>query len=49
MRPGKPNRVAEGPHHGSFCETLRHPHPGTITAPGTTEAGDIVWLDPKLC
>ena len=47
MRPGKPNRVAEGPHHGSFCETLDIPAFGRITAPGTTEAGDMVWLDPK--
>ncbi len=46
MRPGKPNRLAEGPHHGSFCETLDIPTLGTITAPGTMEAGDIVWLDP---
>jgi N-dimethylarginine dimethylaminohydrolase len=45
MRPGKPNRVAEGPLHGSFCETLDIPILGKITAPGTTEAGDIVWLD----
>jgi N-dimethylarginine dimethylaminohydrolase len=45
MRPGKPNRVTEGPHHGSFCETLDIPTLGTITPPGTTEAGDIVWLD----
>jgi N-dimethylarginine dimethylaminohydrolase len=45
MRPGKPNRVAEGPHHGSFCETLDIPTLGQITASGTTEAGDIVWLD----
>ena len=47
MRPGKPNRVAEGPHHASFCETLDIPTLGTITPPGTTEAGDIVWLDSK--
>ena len=47
MRPGKPNRRAEGPHHGSFCETLDIPTVGQITPPGTTEAGDIVWLDPK--
>jgi N-dimethylarginine dimethylaminohydrolase len=46
MRPGKPNRAAEGPHHGAFCETLDIPTLGTITPPGTTEAGDIVWLDP---
>jgi N-dimethylarginine dimethylaminohydrolase len=47
MRPGKPNRVAEGPRHASFCETLEIPTLGKITAPGTTEAGDIVWLDAK--
>ena len=46
MRPGKRNRVAEGPHHGAFCETLDIATLGTITPPGTTEAGDIVWLDP---
>ena len=46
MRPGKPNRVAEGPHHGSFCETLDIATLGKVTTPGTTEAGDIVWLDP---
>jgi N-dimethylarginine dimethylaminohydrolase len=45
MRPGKPNRLVEGPHHGSFCETLDIPTLGAITPPGTTEAGDIVWLD----
>ncbi|MGA7046116.1 MAG: arginine deiminase family protein [Candidatus Sulfotelmatobacter sp.] len=47
MRPGKPNRVTEGPHHRSFCKTLDIPTLGTITPPGTTEAGDIVWLDTK--
>jgi N-dimethylarginine dimethylaminohydrolase len=47
MRPGKPNRVPEGPRHASFCETLNIPSLGAITAPGTTEAGDIVWLDAK--
>jgi N-dimethylarginine dimethylaminohydrolase len=47
MRPGKPNRVPEGGHHGSFSESLGIPTLGKITAPGTTEAGDIVWLDAK--
>jgi N-dimethylarginine dimethylaminohydrolase len=47
MRPGKPNRVAEGQHHGSFSETLEIPTLGKIEAPGSTEAGDIVWLDPN--
>jgi N-dimethylarginine dimethylaminohydrolase len=47
MRPGKSNRVAEGGHHESFCEALDIPTLGKITAPGTTEAGDMVWLDSK--
>src|SRR5580704_11060701 len=47
MRPGKPNRVAEGPIHSSFCRTHDIPTLGTITPPGTTEAGDILWLDSK--
>ena len=47
MRPGKTNRVPEGPHHASLCATRDIPTLGTIISPGTTEAGDIVWLDPK--
>jgi N-dimethylarginine dimethylaminohydrolase len=47
MHPGKPNRVAEGPRHASFCETLDIPTLGTIAPPGTTEAGDMLWLDAK--
>jgi N-dimethylarginine dimethylaminohydrolase len=47
MRPGKLNRVAEGPRHGSFGETLGIPTLGQVTPPGTTEAGDIVWLDSR--
>jgi N-dimethylarginine dimethylaminohydrolase len=47
MRPGKPNRVAEGPRHASFCESLDIATLGRITSPGTTEAGDILWLDSK--
>jgi N-dimethylarginine dimethylaminohydrolase len=47
MHPGKPTRVAEGPHHASFCETLDLPTLGQIAPPGTTEAGDIIWLDAK--
>jgi N-dimethylarginine dimethylaminohydrolase len=45
MRPGKPNRVAEGLLHRVFCETLEIPTLDEITPPGTTEAGDITWLD----
>jgi N-dimethylarginine dimethylaminohydrolase len=47
MRPGKPNRIPEGPHQASFCLTLDLPTLAAITPPGTTEAGDILWLDSK--
>ncbi len=47
MRPGKPNRVAEAQHHGSFSVAQGIPTFGAIVAPGTTEAGDILWLDPR--
>jgi N-dimethylarginine dimethylaminohydrolase len=47
MRPGKPNRVAEGRNHGSFCTHLGIPTLAKIVAPGTTEAGDILWLEGK--
>ncbi len=45
MHPGKPNRVAEARQHGLLCEKHGIPTFGVITAPGTTEAGDILWLD----
>jgi N-dimethylarginine dimethylaminohydrolase len=47
MRPGKANRIAEGRNHGSFCTRLGIPTLAKIVAPGTTEAGDILWLDAK--
>lgn len=47
MRPGKANRVTEGHHHASFASRMAIPTEAKITEPGTTEAGDIVWLDPK--
>jgi N-dimethylarginine dimethylaminohydrolase len=47
MRPGKANRVFEGAHHGAYCLQLAIPTFGKIIAPGTTEAGDILWLDSK--
>ena len=47
MRPGKPNRAAEARHHRVLCQDLGIPTLGEISAPGTTEAGDIVWLDAK--
>jgi N-dimethylarginine dimethylaminohydrolase len=47
MRPGKPNRVSEGKHHSLFCQSRGIPTFATITAPGTAEAGDMIWLDAK--
>jgi len=47
MRPGKANRVVEGEHHAAFFREHGIPILGTISAPGTTEAGDMVWLDAK--
>jgi N-dimethylarginine dimethylaminohydrolase len=47
MRPGKANRVPEGAHHGSSCSQLGVPAFAKVVAPGTTEAGDILWLDAK--
>ena len=45
MCPGKSTREVEARHHGVFAGKLGLPTFGAITAPGTTEAGDIVWLD----
>ena len=45
MRPGKPNRLREGPHQAFFCESLEIPTLYSIAPPGATEAGDILWLD----
>lgn len=45
MRPGKANRLTEAPHQREFCQGLGIPVFGEIQSPGTTEAGDIVWLD----
>ena len=47
MRPGKANRVAEGRNHGLFYHLLGVPTLAKVVAPGTTEAGDILWIDPK--
>jgi N-dimethylarginine dimethylaminohydrolase len=47
LRPGKLNRAAEGGNHGSFCLRLGIPTLAKIIAPGTTEAGDMVWVDSK--
>ena len=45
MRPGKANRLAEAQHQREFCQGLGIPVFGEVQSPGTTEAGDIVWLD----
>jgi N-dimethylarginine dimethylaminohydrolase len=47
MNPGKKNRVAEAQAHANFCATLGIPVFGEIRLPGTSESGDIVWLDSK--
>jgi len=47
MRLGKANRIAEGKHHGVLSQTLGIPILGEITTPATTEAGDMIWLDPN--
>jgi len=45
MRPGKPNRIQEAQRQREFCQGLGIPVFGEIQSPGTSEAGDIVWLD----
>ncbi len=45
LRPGKPNRVCEGQHQASLCLRFGMRVLAKIIAPGTVEAGDIVWLD----
>jgi N-dimethylarginine dimethylaminohydrolase len=47
MNPGKKNRVAEVQAHAKFCGQLGIPVFGEIRPPGTTESGDIVWLDSR--
>jgi N-dimethylarginine dimethylaminohydrolase len=47
MRPGKSNRVVEAHYQGSSCEKFGIPTLGEILPPGTSEAGDILWLDSK--
>lgn len=47
MNPGKKNRVAEAQAHARFCGQLGIPVFGEIGLPGTSESGDIVWLDSR--
>jgi N-dimethylarginine dimethylaminohydrolase len=45
MNPGKTNRIAEGAAHRDAYERAGVPVVGEILPPGTTESGDMVWLD----
>jgi N-dimethylarginine dimethylaminohydrolase len=45
MHPGKAARRGEPSRHERFYESLGVPILGRIEPPGTTEGGDIVWLD----
>ncbi len=47
MNPGKKNRVAEAQAHREFYEQLGIAVLGEVRFPGTSESGDIVWLDPQ--
>ena len=47
MRPGKENRLAEGGHQSKCAAQNGIPTFAEIISPGSTEAGDIVWLDSK--
>ncbi len=47
MNPGKKNRAGEAQAHATFCGQLGIPVLGEIGPPGTTESGDIVWLDSR--
>jgi N-dimethylarginine dimethylaminohydrolase len=47
MNPGKKNRVAEARAHADFCGDLGIPVLGEVVQPGTSESGDIVWLDSR--
>jgi dimethylargininase len=47
MNPGKQSRVAEAQAHRSFYSELGIPLLGSVCAPGTSEAGDMVWLDAR--
>jgi N-dimethylarginine dimethylaminohydrolase len=47
MNPGKKTRAAEAKAHADFCRQLGIPVFGEIRAPGTSEAGDMVWLDSR--
>ncbi len=45
MRMGKAARAAEPERHAAFFKSHGIPVFGAVEAPGTLEAGDVVWLD----
>jgi N-dimethylarginine dimethylaminohydrolase len=45
MDMGKATRGGESDHHEKFFASLEIPIFGVVEPPGTTEAGDIIWLD----
>ena len=47
MNPGKENRLSEASKHQKFYSELGIPILGSVRAPGTSEAGDMVWLDKR--
>jgi N-dimethylarginine dimethylaminohydrolase len=47
MKPGKANRVPEARAHADYAAQVGSPILGEIKTPGTSEAGDIVWIDPQ--
>lgn len=47
MNPGKKNRIREATRHGEFCASAGISVLGSIREPGTTEAGDMVWIDDR--
>jgi N-dimethylarginine dimethylaminohydrolase len=47
MNPGKSNRVPEAQAHAKFVLQLENSILGKIRSPGNSEAGDMVWLDPR--
>lgn len=47
MRPGKTTRIPEAQAHAAHYAQQGVPIFAEITAPATTEAGDIVWLDER--
>ncbi len=47
MNPGKKNRVAEAHAHRDQYSRMGIPMAGEIHPPGSSEAGDMVWLDSR--